>query len=247
MDLKVCGILDIVIVLVGLIFIIVGFKKGFIKKVLSLAGFLTVLILSFVYCEQFAEFLTGKEIIYPNIYDAILSKLELGIESVNLEPTSTVVDLLEAAGTPRFMAELFANALPNVEGNLETMCIEVSSYVAGLVMNAVAFFVILIGTLIAVGILKIITKCLRKVAIVRIADGILGAALYFAMFLLILFVGFTLVQLFMDQPWFADVRAFLVVDMQLPVNGEETPFRLSRYLYDYNVIYKLIEMFLIEG
>ena len=244
MDFGICGILDIVLVLLGIICLVWGFKKGFIKKILSLAGFLAVLILAFVYCKQFAQFLTEKNFIYPNIYNPILEHLLLQASEAGLEATSNVKDFLVIyLELPEFMAELFAKVL-DVSGNVETVCVSISEYISNIAMNIISFLIILVGSSVLVLLLKLITNTLRKVKIIRIIDGMLGAVLYFTIFLLFVYIGFTFVQIFMEQPWFAQAKEFLIVDMMLPVAGEETPFRLSRYIYENNVLYKLIEMFI---
>ena len=244
MDFGFCGILDIAIVLLGILFIVLGYKKGFLKKVLSFAGFFAATILSFVYCKQLAQILISRGIIYPEVYSPIFEHLISRAAEVGLEATSNIKDFLVIClDLPEFMAELFANAL-NVTGDVQTICSGISEYISNIVMNICSFFIILVGSVVIVMILKLITKILRKVKIIRVIDGILGSVLYFTFFLLVVYVTFTIVQVSMNQPWFAEVREFLIIDMQLPINGEEMPFRLSRYIYENNILYKIIEMFI---
>jgi uncharacterized membrane protein required for colicin V production len=244
MDLKICGILDIVIILFGLISITIGYKMGFIKKVLSLAGFLVVLVLAFVYCKQLAQILIENEVIYPEIYNPILDGLLSKADGVGLDATATMNEFLrDYVGLPEFMADLFAKVL-SVEGDVQTICIEISEYISNIAMNIISFLIIFVGSSVLILLLKLVANSLRKVKVVRVIDGVLGATLYFTIFILFVYVAFTFIQVFMDKAWFASAKDFLIIDMQLPVNGEETPFRLSRYLYDNNVLYKLIELFL---
>jgi uncharacterized membrane protein required for colicin V production len=244
MDFGICGLLDIIIVVLGLIVILLGYRKGFLKKVLSIVGFFAIAILAFVYCKQFAAFLIQKNFIYPNIYNPILEHLLQQTVEAGLQPNSSLVDLLTVGlGLPDVMARVFANVL-NVSGDLNQICSGISQYISTVAMNIISFLIILVGTSVVVLILKIIADAIRKVKVVRIIDGFLGAILYFSFFLLFVYVCFSFIQIAMEQTWFADAKAFLIVDMKLPINGEETPYRLSRFIYENNVLYKLIEMFI---
>ena len=244
MDFKVCGILDIVIVVFGLIFIILGYKKGFIKKILSIVGFLAINILAFVYCKQLASFLIERKIIYPDIYNPLLDHLLTASLKEGLTADSTLVDFLTVGlEIPAPISALLSKTL-NITGSIEEICVGISQQLSTSAMNIIAFVMIVVGVSILVLLLKLLTNIMRKVKLVRMIDGALGAMLYFAFFLLFVYVCFTIIQISMDKEWFIEVKNFLIIDMQLPVNGEETPFRLSRFIYENNVLYKLIEMFL---
>lgn len=244
MDFGICGLLDIILVVLALIFIVLGYRKGFMKKVLSIVGFFAVTVLAFVYCRDFASFLIENDIIYPDIYEPIKANLLMKAAEENLYADSSIVDILTIClNLPEVMAKLFAKVL-NLSGNLEDICGGISNYLSTIAMNVISFLIILVGVSVIIVFLKLITSAIRKVKVIRMVDGTLGAILYFTFFLLIVYVCFTFVQIFIDQPWFLEVKMFLVVDMKLPVNGEVTPFRLSRYIYENNVLYKLIEMFI---
>ena len=190
------------------------------------------------------SFLIEKQIIYPSIYNPILEHLLIEAAKEGLEPTSTLTDFLTIAlQIPQPISRLFANVL-DVSGSVEEMCVGISEFVSTIAMNIISFFLIVICTSLVVLILKIITNVMRKVKIIRIIDGILGAGLYFAFFLVIVYVCFTIIQISMEYSWFSEVKNFLIIDMKLPVDGEETPFRISRFIYENNVLYKLIEMFI---
>lgn len=244
MDFKICGLLDILIVVFGLIAIILGYRKGFIKRILSIVGFLAIAILAFVYCKQLAAFLIEKDFIYPSIYNPLLERLLTASVKEGLTPDSTLVEFLTVGlEIPEPISMLFSKVL-NVSGSIEEMCMGISQYLASIAMNVISYIMIVVVVSILVLILKILTNVMRKVRLVRIIDGTLGALLYFAFFLIFVYVCFTVIQISMDKTWFAEAKNFLIIDMQLPVNGEETPFRLSRFIYENNVLYKLIEMFI---
>ena len=67
MDLKFCGIIDIIMVLGGIIMLFVGYKKGFITKILSVASILLIIIFSFFFASTLTGYLKDWNLIYPNI------------------------------------------------------------------------------------------------------------------------------------------------------------------------------------
>ena len=167
MDFKVCGLLDIIIVFLGLVFIVLGYKKGFIKKILSVVGFLAIAILAFVYCKQLASFLIEKEFIYPSIYNPIQERLLAASLKEGLTADSTLVDFLTVGlEIPAPISELFSKVL-NVSGSIEEMCMAISQYLSNIAMNVISFVMIVVGVSILVLILKIITNVMRKVKLVR--------------------------------------------------------------------------------
>ena len=171
MDFGICGLLDIIIVVLGLIVILLGYRKGFLKKVLSVVGFFAIAILSFVYCKQFATFLIQKDFIYPEIYNPIYNHLLNQTLEAGLTPNSTLSDLLTIGlGLPDVMARIFANVL-NVSGDINQICAGISQYLSTIAMNIISFLIILVGASIVVLILKIIADAARKVKVVRVIDG----------------------------------------------------------------------------
>ena len=62
MDWGFTGLLDVLIVLFALINIFLGFKKGFMNKMLSFVGVIAILIFAFFFCTQVAAWFTGGKL-----------------------------------------------------------------------------------------------------------------------------------------------------------------------------------------
>lgn len=243
MDLKICGIIDIVLVVLAIIFLIVGYKKGFIKKVISFAGILVIIIFSIIYCGQFAQFLIHHDVLYPDIYDKINSNILTNLEGKSIASDATVVDVLvEGLNIPKFIANMIGNGVTGEGGELLTvadMADAIANYLGTAAMTIIAFFVLAIGIFIITLILKLIASALRTNRLVKIVDGILGSVLYVTIFAGIVCVVFYLISLFMDQAWFSGAKEWLEVDMQLNTDS----FRLSKLVYNGNIVKRILDLF----
>lgn len=243
MDLYFCGIIDIVLVIGILIFIIIGFKKGFIKKVISLAGILVILVFSLVYCGQFAQFLIQHDVIYPDIFDKINTNILTNLEGKDIPGDATVMEVLvDGLNVPKFIATLIKNgvesqgsAMPSVN----EMASSIAQYLSTAIMNIISFLILALGIFIITLILKLIASALRTNKLIRFVDGLLGALLYVTIFAGFVCVVFCVISYFMDQEWFSGAKAWLEVDMQLNTDK----FRLSKMVYNGNILKRFLELF----
>ncbi len=236
MDLKFCGILDILIVFFLLIACIIGYKKGFLKKAIGLVSFLVALIVAFVFCSQLAGLLKQYDVIYPSIYESVFENVSSSQAFMN--PDATVADVLKGMDVPGFIADLLAKAIGENIG-VAQMAESISTYITDMAMNAICFLILLVGVFIVAFILKIIANVLRGNFIIRFVDGLLGMALYACIFLVVVYLVFMILRYSMDASWFAGAKSFLTVDMKL---DEPDVFRLSKYIYEHNVLYNIFHI-----
>lgn len=228
------GLLDIIIIVVGLLSILIGFKKGFLSKMVSLIGIIAIIIFSVFYASQFAGFLKSHDLIYPNIYANISSKITEGLGD---KTEFTVKEAIEASGFPSFLANWIAGAVGDV--STAEVVAAVSEQIAGWIMNVIAFGILVVLCFIVLIILKIIIKCVRNATFVRVVDGVLGAVLYLALYLVILTALFALLNTFYYADWFANARAWLDKDMAMGTNS----FRISKSLFERNFFVVVFSMF----
>lgn len=232
MDLVVCGIVDIVLVVLLLIVCGAGFKKGFLKKAIGLVSLLVAVIVAFCFCSQLADFLQEKQIIFPTIYDNIYANISASEALAN--PNASVVEVLVSLDIPKFLAEMVSNALGEIDAH--AIADKITTYLTETIMVVISFVAIFIGVFVAAFLLKIISSILRGNALVRFVDGVLGMAFYAGIYIVIIYGLFAVVGLCMEQEWFVVVKDFLVVDMKL---GEDT-FRISKFIYEHNIVLNII-------
>lgn len=243
MDLWICGIIDIVLVVFGIVFLVLGYKKGFIKKVVSFFGIFAILIFSFMYCGQLANFLTENQLISPSIYENIHTNLVAKIAEADLTTATTVEEFLkQTLSIPGFIATMIQNGIKGAGIDVSTVgeCIDgVSLYITNVAMSVICFLILAIGIFILLLLLKLIANLLRTNGIVRFIDGVLGAMLSLTIFLVVVCVAFYVLSLCMDAEWFASAKEWLTVDMKL---GQDS-FRISKVIYEGNIIQKIMNLF----
>ena len=234
MDLMFCGIVDIALVLIMLIVCIVGYKKGFLQKAIGLVSLVVAIAVAFCFCSQLSELLKQSGIIYPDIYEKIYNNVIAS--EVLADQNATIIDVLVSLDIPKFLAQLVSNAIGEI--NAAAIAVEISTYVSDILMNIISFVALFLGVFIGALLLKLISAILRGNALIRFVDGVLGMALYGCIFVAIVYSLFAVLHLCMDQTWFVTVKEFLVVDMKL----EEDTFRLSKYIYENNIVLNIINM-----
>lgn len=226
------GITDILVVLLFIIAIILGFKKGFLQKFLKLASGIVGLVVAVIFCSRFADFLIAKGVFYPSIQQNIISNIE---STSGISANSTPSEILSAIGFPsviaNYIGEKFGGELdiPSLAG--ET---------AHLFMVIISFLILLIGCWILTKIIKIIINIVRDSSkFVKIIDGILGVILYGFLAIVTLYILFFILSLIIQIPSLGGMRDFLNVDMQLTTDK----FRLSKYFYENNILVNFFRLF----
>lgn len=241
MDLYICGLIDIILIIGVILFFIIGYKTGFMKKIINTAGVLIILIFSIVFCSQFAEFLTAHNIFYPSINDAIYSSIVEKLSEKNISVDSSISVLLhDGVGVPTFIANLMSNAIESETiKTTSDAVLSISSYITGLIMVVISFFILFIGLLIIIYILKKIADGLRKNGLVRFVDGVLGALFSLAIYSVVVLVLFCIMSYMMNAEWFSTAREWLIVDMQLDTDK----FRISKIIYNGNILTNILNLF----
>lgn len=239
MDLKICGIIDIILILLILLVLFIGFKKGFLKKAIGLIGLFVGLAIAFVFCSQLAGWFESTGFIYDKIYDSIKGNvLETDIFKDSLTGEVNIADVLQDIGIPKFLANIFA---ANIDPALTPYKIaeNIAQFFSHILMVIISFVILFVGVFVISILLKLITIVLRGNAIIKTIDGILGMALYFCLFMIFVYAVFALMRLLGHYEFFSSCQRFLEVDLKL----NEDTFRLSKFFYEHNVIYSFFDIF----
>lgn len=239
MDLKICGIIDIVLVVLMGLSLFIGYKKGFLKKAIGLLGLFVALAIAFVFCSQLAGWFESTGFIYDSIFEKIKNNvLESEIFANSGGADASVQDVLVSIGVPNFLAKFFASNI--LEGTTVSMlAANIAGYFAHILMVIICFFILFFGVFILSFILKIIATILRGNAFIRYVDGILGMILYFCLLMIFVYAVFAILRMMTHYEFFAGGLRFLEVDMKL----NEDTFRLSKFFYQHNIIYAFFDIF----
>lgn len=182
-------LLDIILIVLGLIALIVGYKVGFLKYVLNLASLFTGLIISLALTKPVA-FLISKTPINQFAYDFVYNRLENSDIFVALGHDASIIELLKSLG----FSEIFATFLEPIiiamgytnDHLLET----ISTNLSDLAINIGTFFILWIGLALLIWILKMFANMLRKLKFIRVFDSIVGMGFSFAVMVVLCYTVF---------------------------------------------------------
>lgn len=237
MDLKICGIVDIIMVLGAIIMLIVGFKKGFVTKILSIASIILILIFSFFFAPSLTGYLKEWNIIYPNILESITNNINANLADKGVPadaPTKTLVAVF--LGVPEWIAQFVVNFMGNnIPSETSELVNAVADTLTKWTCNVISFFIIALGIVILIGIVKLIAAIFRQNKAFRIVDGIFGVILYELIYVAILCVIFLILH-FLYKNNVPGVTEFIKVDFQM----ETDAFRVSKWFMENNVLKTIV-------
>ncbi len=240
MDLKICGIVDIVIILGAVIMLILGFKKGFITKILSIASIILILIFSFFFASTLTGYLKEWNIIYPNILDGITNNINNNLRGKEITESMSTVDAVAILlNTPKWIAQLVVNMMgSSVPAEVSGIVNAVAETITKWCCNVISFFIIAFGIILVIGIAKMIASIFRQSKVFKVVDGIFGILLYEVIYIAILSVLFLIVYFLYYKANIPGFNEFIKVDFQM----ETDSFRLSKWFLENNVLRTLFSM-----
>ena len=144
MDLGIIGLIDIFIILLAIAAIIIGYVRGFMKKMLSWVGFIILIAFAVLFTTQIAHFFISHNIIYPSIYDKVFGKVDGWLSAHAYK--SYAVTIEKSFGIPAFLSTIFALLMGNpkldTSADAATAQIQVSTKISESLMNVIAFLII---------------------------------------------------------------------------------------------------------
>ncbi|MBR4496495.1 MAG: hypothetical protein IKP12_05130 [Acholeplasmatales bacterium] len=239
MDLMFCGIVDIVIVLGAIIMLIVGYKKGFITKILSIASILLIIVFSFLFATTLTGYLKEWGIIYPDILKAITNNINNNLGGKQPEGTTTTALVANILGTNEFFAgmivRMMGSNVPEEANELISVCAET---VTRWICNVISFFIIVIGVILVICIAKLIAAIMRENKVFKFVDGIFGILLYEVIYVIILSLLFIGLYYLYTKANITQLNDFINVDFQM----ETDKFRLSKWFMENNLLKKIFTL-----
>ncbi|MBN2877123.1 MAG: CvpA family protein [Bacilli bacterium] len=239
MDFGFFGVIDVVIVALVLLFLVLGWKHGFLTKVIEMASSIFGLIASILLARPFSTVLDGwfGESMRTNIYDYLSGRISeiLGTQLTQ----ANLPEALAGLGLPDFMANWIVDSI-----DFNTLTTSITDAVTNLVLSLallfLAFLILFFGSMIVFWLLKLLAKGITSIPIIKQVDKILGVLFGALKVGLLIEVLLFILALVINIPAINDlIYPFLDKDMQL--STEE--FRLSKYLYDNNILQNIIGVF----
>jgi hypothetical protein len=109
-----------------------------------------------------------------------------------------------------------------------------------MILLVIAFVSLFIGSMIVFFFLKILSRMVTKIPVVKQIDKVLGALFGLFKVTVVIFILLLLLSFVLAVPGINDlIGDFVNIDMQL----DSEPFRLSKWLYDHNIFRFIINVF----
>ena len=218
MDWGFIGLIDVIIILLGILMIIIGYKKGFMNKALSIIGAIVLFAFAIFYSSQLAGVFKSSGFIYNGLYSSMLEKIRPNLND------SFAVTLEKGFGIPSFLATILAFFMGNPQKGLSA---EASAeIVATKTVVLISFLILFISGIIVLVILKAITKSLREQKVVKVIDGVFGIFLYLTIYAAVLLLVFFVLDIVYKNTT-GGFHDWLAVDLAL---NDTSKFRIGNYV-----------------
>jgi len=241
MDLGFFGILDVVIVAVVILFMVIGWKKGFLEKIIDMASSIFGLIASILLARPFSNVIRPwiGPTLETNINEYLFSRLdEIGIAVTDMTDTNLRA-ALQNMSLPDFMVDWVINSIdPNAAA--ANIVEAIAPLILSLALLVISFIALFFGSMIVFFLLRLLAKGITSIPIIKQVDKFLGLVFGLLKVALLIYILLFVLALLINIPAINDlIYNFLDVDMQLSTDE----FRLSKYLYDNNFLKNIINVF----
>ncbi len=237
--------ITIVYVAILLIFIIIGYFKGFSKGIIGLIGTAVSLIAAFLLAKPLGNLTYGKwgGGLTTSIDTAIVSKVPALGQPISDNVDSVLSSALTSIGIPSSIQGMIT---PSIEKLIPSGATDIvlSTYIAQTLSNLVfiigSFLVLFIVFMIVFAILKgVIGKLAKSIKLVKWLDKLLGVVSYACIALLLIAVAsycFTFVVTLSNG-----ASDWVISQMHLDDDTVMTP---AKWVYEYNLIQRLFNLYL---
>jgi len=232
------GIIDVVIVLAVLIFAILGWKHGFLVKIVEMASGIFGLLASVLLAQPFSPFIDKYlgETVNTKIGE-YLAQSPLFTEALS---ETNVRAAFADMSLPQFMVDWIVESLDF--GALSSTIIEaIQPKIYEMAILVISFVVLFFGSIVVFFLLKLLAHAITSVPVIKEIDKVLGVLFGIVKIGALVYILFFVLALLLTIPAMNNlIGDFLSVDMAL---GSEQ-FRLSKYIYDNNILKQLMDLFL---
>lgn len=172
--------IDILALLIMLLSVYIGFKKGFLKTITGLASLVLSLILAITFYPLVSDFIM-KTPVYNTVYESTTSVLA-GENAENEEVTENETGKLNL---PKDLTRKIEKSVDDAKGEVTSTVAETT---AGIAVKIVSILLIFILARIAIAIISLLAQLIRKLPIIGGFDSLLGAVFGIIRGLLIVYV-----------------------------------------------------------
>lgn len=236
------GIIDGVILLLFLVFMIIGFFKGFLKQVFSTLGWIIALIAATLLSKPIgnALFQTNLGIgINGSIYNWISSRGELFTTPVPQLTDQYLNEALSDLGVPTIINNLILKVVDFSAYQDMSIAEIVSPKLASFLFISISFVVVYLVVFLFSKLMAAIAKKIVRGSALGFFDGLLGAAWCGVKVSIFVSLAMLLLSFVTTLPFGAPVAEWISNDMRLVEEG----FGIAKFFYEFNPIYYVLDLF----
>jgi uncharacterized membrane protein required for colicin V production len=236
--------ISIAYLVVVVVFLFIGIKKGFLLMLLSFAGVFVALLVAFFVSKPMGTALAGTSMgkaLSDNIYNWLVSKNAFFSSAVNKETAASQLPAyFEESGVPSILVTPLTNMVVPMVPDVgdEAIGIYMAQGISSLAFIAGSFILIFIVVMILVSLLKKVAGALNKVPVVGWVNRLLGALFGVA-------IGFVYVCVFSYGMTFfvgfPTVGGWITSQLRLT---DDTMWSVGKMLYEQNFVGKLYNWYL---
>lgn len=192
----------LLIVVLGILIIngLIGRKVGFVKIIFSLCSLIVTLILTVLISSTVNDMLVGNEEFYQSVVDKVETVISFEEEKTS---TNEEIGYIETLPMPKSIKDaLIENNNTDKYKSLAVNSFKeyVSNYLAGVVINALAFVLTFLVILIALWVISIALNIISKLPILNQLNKTAGMVAGLVQGLLIVWVFFIIITIFSGSP-----------------------------------------------
>lgn len=233
------GIIDVLIVVAVVSMVVMGWKKGFLLKIVELASGLFGLIASLLLTRPFSRLLDQW------FGASIESRIQEHLTANNPELTNNLTEprlkeALDNLSMPDFVTKWISESI-DYEGATQSIIDAITPMFKSMILIVIAFLTLFFGSMIIFFFLKILSRMITKAPIIRQIDKVLGALFGLFKVAVVIFILLLILSFVLAVPAINElIGDFVYQDMQLDTDA----FRLSKWLYNNNIFRFIINVFM---
>lgn len=224
--------IELFVIVFFLIFIIIGYVKGFFKQLLSFANWIIALIASYIFVRPLSNYLKTTTIssnMNQKLTEWISSKGELFTTPINTsQGTDQLVNAISELGLPKFIGNLIVDKIDMTSvGDGSTLSDVLAPSIGSILITIIAFIGIFILSIILIKIIVNILNNVFDVGILGFINRLLGALL--GAVKAFVFVSLIMLIVSILSGIVPSINNYMVGEL-----SKSDGFTISKYIYENN-------------
>lgn len=223
---KVGIIIDLIIVVLFILSVWEGYKKGLTKSLLKIFTFILAIIISFILFKPISSFIINQTQIDDNIQETIIKTFE---EEDVKENKQEIKEKKEAKETPNIFYNYIEDKIMQVGDEAKEYVIETASReITDAIIDIIVFIVVFIISRIILIFIKAIADLITKIPVIKQFDELGGGIYGLLRAIVIIMILFTILAIVL--PFMQDANSLTIIDESI----------LSKFIYENNMIIRII-------